>query len=200
MQRLQTFISLSRFNVKTLYIFIINVFTGATLSIAGTNCRRLHICLSVCLSICPSVRPSVTSWCFIETAKRRITQTTPHNSPGTSFLMPKILAKLTRDHPQGGAKSKTGRLNADEVAENCVFRREVLSSYCGRKFVTLSVHLHVRQDAARRAGLPATAYPCYGRPIGQAILFWSCGFFYLSSFFFSSPQRSQIGCLPYFHT
>ena len=114
--------------------------------------------------------------------------------------MPKILAKLTRDHPQGGAKSKTGRLNADEVAENCVFRREVLSSYCGRKFVTLSVHLHVRQDAARRAGLPATAYPCYGRPIGQAILFWSCGFFYLSSFFFSSPQRSQIGCLPYFHT
>ena len=35
----------------------------------------------------------------------------------------------------------------------------------GRKFITLSVHLtclqHVRLDAARRAGLSATADPCY---------------------------------------
>ena len=38
------------------------------------------ISLSVCLSVCPSqVR---VSW-YTETAKRRITQTTPHDSPGT---------------------------------------------------------------------------------------------------------------------
>jgi len=37
--------------------------------------------LSVCP--CPSVRPSVTSRCSTKTAKRRITQTTPHDSPRT---------------------------------------------------------------------------------------------------------------------
>jgi len=38
---------------------------------AGINCRRV------------SVRLSVTSRCSNETAKRRITQTTPHDSPWT---------------------------------------------------------------------------------------------------------------------
>jgi len=38
---------------------------------AGIGCRRV------------SVRPSVTSRCSTETAKRRITQTTPHDSPAT---------------------------------------------------------------------------------------------------------------------
>jgi len=38
-------------------------------------------------------------------AKHRITQTMPHDSPGTpSFLMPKVSAKLKRGHPTGGAK------------------------------------------------------------------------------------------------
>jgi len=33
------------------------------------------------------------------------------------------------------------------------------------------------------------------------IIFSSCGFFYLSSFYFlAKSQRSQIGCLPFFHT
>ena len=35
----------------------------------------------ICLSVCLSVRPSVTSRCSTKTAKRRITQTTPHDSP-----------------------------------------------------------------------------------------------------------------------
>jgi len=35
------------------------------------------------VSVCPSVRLSVTSRCSTKTAKRRITQTTPHDSPGT---------------------------------------------------------------------------------------------------------------------
>jgi len=41
----------------------------------------------------------------------------------------------------------------------------------------------------------------YGRPLGQAIIFCSCGFyfFFLSFFFFSSPilsSRRLVGCLP----
>ena len=50
------------------------------------------VCLSVCLS--------VTSRCSTEMAKHRITQTTPHNSPGTIFLMPKISAQLKLGHTQ----------------------------------------------------------------------------------------------------
>ena len=34
------------------------------------------------VSVCPSVRQSVTSRCSTKTAKRRITQTTPHDTPG----------------------------------------------------------------------------------------------------------------------
>jgi len=52
-----------------------------------------------------------------ETAKRRITETTPHDSPVSSdftFRTPKISAKLKRDHP----KCRCGRLNVAEVAEN----------------------------------------------------------------------------------
>jgi len=42
-------------------------------------------------------------------AKPRITQTTPYNSPGTlSFLLPKILAKFQRDHPEQGRKLEVG--------------------------------------------------------------------------------------------
>jgi len=38
------------------------------------------------------------------------------------------------------------------------------------------------------------------RPMeGQAIIFSSCGF-YLLSFFLALSKRSEIGCLPYFHT
>jgi len=42
---------------------------------AGISCRRVSVCLSIC--------PSVTNRCFAETAKRRITQIKPHDSPGT---------------------------------------------------------------------------------------------------------------------
>jgi len=41
--------------------------------------RRVSVCLSVCLSVCVSV---TLRYC-IKTAKRRITQVTPHDSPGT---------------------------------------------------------------------------------------------------------------------
>ena len=45
------------------------------------------------------------------------------------------------------------------------FRREVLSTQLGRKFITVSVHLmclqHVHCDTACRTGFLATADPCY---------------------------------------
>jgi len=40
------------------------------------------VCPFVCLSVPPSVSLSVTSRCFTEVAKSRITQTTPHDSQG----------------------------------------------------------------------------------------------------------------------
>jgi len=49
------------------------------LCIRGTS----HGPVSVRLSVCLSVRPSVTSRSSTKTAKRRITQTTPHDSPRT---------------------------------------------------------------------------------------------------------------------
>jgi len=53
--------------------------------------RRVHYRAMLCIrgtshgpvSVCPSVRLSVTSRSSTKTAKRRITQTTPHDSPGT---------------------------------------------------------------------------------------------------------------------
>ena len=56
-------------------IFTARCYASAVLAMAQ--------CLSVCLSVCPSVCLSVTSRCSTKTAKRRITQTTPHDSPGT---------------------------------------------------------------------------------------------------------------------
>ena len=47
--------------------------------------------------------------------------------------------------------------------------------------------------------LPVHKWVCYGRQIWQAIIFYSCGFFILSSFFLAYFQRSQIGRLLYFH-
>jgi len=41
------------------------------------------LAMALCPSVRPSVRLSVTSRCSTKTAKRRITQTTPHDAPGT---------------------------------------------------------------------------------------------------------------------
>jgi len=73
-------------------------FYRAMLCIPGTS----HGPVSVSVSVC--VCPSVTSRCSTKTAKRRITQTTPHDTPGTSFLMPKISAKFDRGHTLRGRR------------------------------------------------------------------------------------------------
>jgi len=56
------------------------------------------VSVSVCLSVCVSV---TLRYC-IKTAKRRITQIMPHDSPRTRFLTPKFTAKFERDHPLRG--------------------------------------------------------------------------------------------------
>ena len=56
-------------SVKNFRIFTARCYASAVLAVG--------LCLSVCLC------PSVTSRCSTKTAKRRITQTTPHDSPGT---------------------------------------------------------------------------------------------------------------------
>ena len=44
---------------------------------------RCYASAVLAMALCLSVRLSVTSRCSTKTAKRRITQTTPHDSPGT---------------------------------------------------------------------------------------------------------------------
>jgi len=76
-------------------------FYRAVLCIRGTSHGLVSVCPSVCLS--------VTSRCSTKTAKRRITQTTPHDTPKDSrFLIPKISAKFDRGHPLRGRQTQVG--------------------------------------------------------------------------------------------
>ena len=69
--------------------------------------RRVSVCVCVCVCLCVCV--SVTLRYCIKTAKHRITQTTPHDSPMTLvFLTPKIMAKFVRDHPLRGRQMQVG--------------------------------------------------------------------------------------------
>ena len=69
------------------------------LCIRGTS----HGPVSVCLCL------SDTSRCSTKTAKHRITQTTPHDTPrNSSFLLPKISAKFDRSHLLRGRRMQVG--------------------------------------------------------------------------------------------
>jgi len=97
---------------------------------AGISCRRGCVRLSVCLS--------VTSRRSTETAKHRITQTTPHDSPGTLASVAENLGETqtgSPPSPNGGAKCRWGMLNAAEVAEN---RRLSTRSVVNRSVANLS--------------------------------------------------------------
>jgi len=65
-----------------------------------------HAMLCICSTSHGPV--SVTSQCSTKTAKRRITQKTPHDSRGTRFLVPKIFAKFDRGHPLRGRRMQVG--------------------------------------------------------------------------------------------
>jgi len=80
-------------------------FYRAMLCIRGTS----HGPVSVCLCL------SVTSQSSTKTAKRRITQTTPHDTPrNSSFLVPKISAKFDRGHPLRRCRMQVGWVKIDD--------------------------------------------------------------------------------------
>ena len=80
-------------------IFTARCYASAVLAMA--------LCLSVCPSVCPSVCLSVTSRSSTKTAKRRITQTTPHDSPGNLVFW-----------YQRSPRNSTGASNAGGVGQN----------------------------------------------------------------------------------
>ena len=89
------------------------------LSLASLKSRLItaRCCASAVLAmgLCPSVSVSLTSRCSTKTAKRRITQTTPHDTPkDSSFLMPKISAKFDRGHPLRGRQMQVGWVKIDD--------------------------------------------------------------------------------------
>jgi len=81
--------SLSLASVKSRLVFTTRCYASAVLAMA--------LCLSVHLSVCLSV----TSWCSTKMAKRRITQTTPHDSQSSPW-------NSTGVTPYGGAKCRWG--------------------------------------------------------------------------------------------
>ena len=72
-------------------------FYRAMLCIRGTSHGPVSVSVCVCLS--------VTSRSSTKTAKRRITQTTPHED---SSLMPNISTKFDRGHPLRGRRMQVG--------------------------------------------------------------------------------------------
>jgi len=67
------------------------------------------LAMALCPSVCPPVCPSVTSRCSTKTAKRRITQTTPHDSPGTLvFWCQRSPRNSTGVTPYEGAECRWG--------------------------------------------------------------------------------------------
>jgi len=69
---------------------------------------RAMLCIPVLATgLCLCLSVSVTSRSSTKTAKRRITQRTPHNSPGNLvFWCPRCLRNSTRVTPYGGAKCR----------------------------------------------------------------------------------------------
>jgi len=69
----------------------------------------------------------------------------------------------------------------------------------GNAIATMTSLRHRPKQTCLGGGTHCPSASSCGRPVGRAILFWSCGFFFLS-FFLAYSQWSEIGCLPYFHT
>jgi len=67
------------------------------------------LAMGLCPSVCLSVSVSVTSRCSTKRAKRRITQTTPHDSPGTLvFRCQRSQRNSTGVTPSEGAECRWG--------------------------------------------------------------------------------------------
>jgi len=79
--------------------------------VAALFTARCYASAVLAMAQCPSVRPfvclSVTSRSSTKTAKRRITQTTPHDSPGTLVFEAKDFREIRPGSPSyGGAKCR----------------------------------------------------------------------------------------------
>jgi len=103
------------------YLRIVVIFQTVGLHIILSSCKKqsseqfitarcytsVVLAMAVCPSVCLSVRLSVTNWCSTKTAKRRITQTTPHDSSGTLvFWCQRSPRNSTGVTPYGGAKCR----------------------------------------------------------------------------------------------
>ena len=78
--------------------------------------RRVSVRLCVCACVSLSHSGIVSKW--LNTNHARITQITPHDSPLTSFLTPKFIAKFERDYPLRGRQMQVG------CVKMCHFRRK----------------------------------------------------------------------------
>jgi len=66
------------------------------------------VCLDVSLSDTLRSIPECVRQRDIKTAKRRITQIMPHDSPVTSFMTPKFTVKFERNYPLRGRQMQMG--------------------------------------------------------------------------------------------
>jgi len=96
----KTHLSSFRFDHRTT-----SCFYRAMLCIRGTSHGPVSVCLSVSVRLCPSV----TSQSSTKTAKRRITQTTPHDRSGTLvFWCQRSPRNSTGVTPYEGAECRWG--------------------------------------------------------------------------------------------
>jgi len=120
--------------------------------------------VSVCLS--------VTSRCSTETAKRRITQTTPRDSPGVLvFRCRKYRQNSKGVTPNGGTKCRWGKLNAGAACKLATFDAKLyqlssVASLSHRLFVcsTFAVMQRVEQIchiSCSLLNLPSVPFWCY---------------------------------------
>ena len=87
-------------------------FYRAMLCIRGTSHRSVSVCLSV----------SVTSQCSTKTAKRRITQTTPRDTPGSLvFWCQRSPRNSTGVTPYEGAECRWGGQYRRLLTNNCLY-------------------------------------------------------------------------------
>jgi len=107
---------------KLVLVFTVRCYASAVLAMA-----------CVCLSI--------TSQSSTKTAKRRITQTTPHDSPGiSSFLMPKISAKFDQDHPLRGRQIQVGWFKIVDFPQIAGYVSKMVQD---RRMVSIKVEMEV---------------------------------------------------------
>ena len=98
------FLSVIGLRVKPSGMIYHNV-SSAMLCIRGTRHGPVSDCVCLCLCLCLSV----TSRCSTKTAKQRITQTAPHDTPGTLVFCCQISPlNSTGVTPYGGAKCRWG--------------------------------------------------------------------------------------------